>query len=163
MNKVYFIIPVITIAFCYCRVHLFQSALHDVVHILDHDLSALAFSGHGFCTVGRIFTDKIDLVIGKTIHDTTCRFIDRTLNLIGIKLFFCAVLLDNIYHCFHSLLLYIVFFLIFKTIFCRQQYSTVICKRKEKNPENSSLFLFYFLCNFPNACLTVSHIQWKSQ
>ena len=32
-----------------------------------------------------------------------------------------------------------------------QVHYTVNYKRKEKNPENSSLFLFYFLCNFSNA------------
>ena len=55
--EVFFIIPVIPVALCHRRVHTVQSALHDIVHILNIDI----LLAQRLCLLLGKFTDKLNL------------------------------------------------------------------------------------------------------
>ena len=94
MHEVFFIISVITIASCNCRIHLFQGTFHNIVHILNINI----FSAKRLCLCKGKITDSAFFFFCKCVKNTICRFIHRIDNLFNIELFSCSVFLDYVNH-----------------------------------------------------------------
>ena len=106
MDKVLLVVPVIAVALGHSGIDLVQGSLHNVVHLRNRDAvfaSLLRF------LLG-IFTDKGNLIFCKTVHNTARGFIDCGNDLVHIKFFLGAVLLDNVHMQSPSIILYVVYF-----------------------------------------------------
>ena len=102
--KILFIVPIVTIALCHRRIHMIQSSLHNIMHILDIDI----FFSQGLCTLLREVTDKSNLILREFVQNSCSRLIDCINDLFYIKYLSCSVLFDYVQ--FHSPLLYLVFY-----------------------------------------------------
>ena len=106
VDKVLLVVPVIAVALGHSGIDLVQGSLHNVVHLRNRDAvfaSLLRF------LLG-IFTDKGNLIFCKTVHNTARGFIDCGNDLVHIKFFLGAVLLDNVHMQSPSIILYVVYF-----------------------------------------------------
>jgi len=125
MNKIMFVISVITVTFGNRRIHFFKCSFYYIMHILYGNFR---FS-HAFYFFCCIPADKINLLFCKLIKNPSCRFIYRSYNLLHVKFFFCPVFFYNTHHFFHlyrhtisGMTFY--FFRYFYPIFGISQYST---------------------------------------
>ena len=98
VDKVHFIIPIITITLCHIRVHFFQSTFHNIMHLCNRDTLLL----HTFCSFRRISAKFCCLFFRKCIQGSCSRLIHRTDNLLHIKFFTGSIFFDYI-HRFHLL------------------------------------------------------------
>ena len=94
VDKIKFIITIITIALGNCRIHTLQSSFNDIMHLLDLNL---IFSKR-ICMLLCKTTDKIFFFRRKFIKDSCGRFVYCFHDLLRIKFFSCSVFLNYINH-----------------------------------------------------------------
>ncbi len=92
-NKVLFIVAIIPVTLGHNRLHLFQCALHDIVHDGNGDFR-LAQLVH---LVHHILADMMLLLIGKLCQGTIGAFAHGVDHLLHIKGFLAAIFLDDIH------------------------------------------------------------------
>ena len=133
MNKVMFIIPIVPVAFCHRRIYLFQSALHNIVHLLYGNLIGIQRLGF----FPGIAADKLHLLILKFVQNSGSRFVYCLYNFLDVKYFPGSILFYNIHHRFHLIKFY--------------------------NTISSILLYFFFCCSqhFVFHSITLSRREWK--
>ena len=92
-HKVLLIVAVIAVAFCHDRLHIFQSAFHDIVHHGNRDL----INVHLIDFVHHRLADPALFILGKIRQRTIGRFSDSVDDFLDIKLLAGIVFFDHFY------------------------------------------------------------------